>query len=88
MSPLRLALLLRAYSMPRPNQDIPAAQAFAPAMVEALMDFRDRGIIHWGATVGALRYGRDGVADLLTPKGTALVRRILGAATEFDTEAA
>lgn len=87
MSPLKLELLLRAYSMPRPNLHLPAAEAQSPAMVAALIDFRDRGIFHWDVALSTLRYGREGGADLLTPKGKYLVQRILTVAAECYKEA-
>lgn len=92
MSPLILDLLLRAYCMPRPNQDLPTEQAYAPAMVEAVNTLRARGLLRSVASASSLRIGYavagGGFAMLLTEKGEALVRRILGAAAEFYKEAA
>lgn len=92
MSPLKLELLLRAHSMPRPNQDLPAEQAYAPAMVEAINTLRARGLLRPIASASTLRIGyavRNGeFAMLLTENGEALVRRILDAAADFYRESA
>lgn len=91
MSPLELELLLRAYSMPRPNQDLPAERAYAPAMVETINSFRHRGLLKSIASPSTLRVGYGigggGFAMMLTEKGEALAARILAVAAECYKEA-
>lgn len=92
MTPLKLALLLRAYAMPRPNQDIPAEQAYAPAMVETINSLRQRGLLRSIASPSTMRIGyavqnRTTFAPLITEKGKMLVERILSAATDMEKEA-
>lgn len=87
MSPLKLALLLRAYALPTPNYDTPAAQAFAPAMVEAINEMRTRGIFRSVASAATFRIGYPNATTMLTPKGKALAQRILAAAEECYKEA-
>lgn len=91
MSPLKLSLLLRAYSMPRPNRDLPAEQAYAPAMVEAINSLRAKGLLKSVASESTMRLGYalggGTFAMLITEKGNALSERILGAAADFYREA-
>ena len=88
MSPLKIALLLRAYAMPTPNYDIPSGQAYAPAMVEAINEMRARGIFRNVASATTFRIGYPNCSTMLTPKGEALARRILAVAADFYREAA
>lgn len=91
MSPLKLALLLRTYSAPRPNRDLPAGQSFAPAMMAAVSEFRARGLLYPEVTTAVMVHGwadeRGAMLPLITPKGEALARRILAAAAECYKEA-
>ncbi len=83
MSPLKISLLLRMYSQPAPNGDIPYNQAVAPAMLDALDDFRDRGLVHNDVMLGHLHRGHfssigaDSGEPYLTPKGRALVDKLM-----------
>jgi hypothetical protein len=91
MSPLKLALLLRAYSSARPNMDLPTRQAFAPAMMQAVHEFRARDLlrpeVHTAMLVTGWLNERGAYHLLITPKGEALAQRILAAAEECYKEA-
>lgn len=92
MSPLKLSLLLRAYSMPRPNQDLPEAQAYAPAMIEAINSLRMHGLLKSVASASTMRLGyavQNGTTfgRPITQKGEALAKRILESAADFYKEA-
>lgn len=78
MSPLKIALLLRMYSSPRPNADLPERQAFSPAMAEALQDFQNQKLVLGGISLDNLRSGPS--RNWLTESGAALVSRICRAA--------
>lgn len=75
MSPLKIALLLRIYSLSRPNGDLPDAQAHAPAMREAVQEFIHLGLIRPDTTVAELQFGPP--RGWLTPKGAGLVHRVI-----------
>lgn len=74
MSPLKIALLLRIYSLPRPNIDLPGQQAFAPAMAEALAHFIRSGLVDPDTTLMDLRTGNP--RRELTEKGGRLVKAL------------
>jgi chromosome segregation ATPase len=82
MSPLKIALLFRMYSQPRPNRDLPERQAFAPAMHEALRDFKSLGLAHPLLTIVDLQAGT-GPAEKLTAAGRQLVDLHLNAQAEI-----
>jgi len=81
MSPLKISLLLRFYSMPRPNRDLPEGHAFSQAMNDAVVEFRDLGLVKEFVTVYVARNGLT-VSDLtylmlITEKGKELAEQMI-----------
>jgi hypothetical protein len=79
MSPLKISLLLRMYSRPEPNADLPSRQAVAPAMWEAVASFKRQGLIpDWVTAAELIITERPWSSEMwLTDKGRALVQRYL-----------
>ena len=76
MSPLKVCLLMRCFSLPAANQDLTQEQAYAPAMANALFDFIREGLVLPHVTLDILRYGEriGGVwGPILTPEGKDIV---------------
>lgn len=78
MSPLKVALLLRMLALPRPNNEIPDKQAHAPAMHQAIADFKEEGLVPPSITAIDLQFGPP--RTWLTEKGTWLANHILRSA--------
>ena len=75
MSPLKINLLLNAYSRAVPNGQLTQGQAYAPAMLEAIDDFKRLGLFHESVTASTLRYAQIPPGEVLTAKGRGLVDR-------------
>lgn len=75
MSPLKIILLMRLYACKYPLDGYTPAQASAPAMYAAFVDFHRDGLLLPDVTLEGLRRGACPV-EKLTEKGEALVQKL------------